>query len=73
MKGLFSLPSEKWGRITCLVSSRVLCACRCVFSSGSLEIVRGGGASLIPRDDTSNRYRGGLIRHSCLHPNIRDE
>ena len=69
---LFSLPFEKRARIPCLVWSRVLCACRCVFRFGSLDII-GGDALLITHDDTSNRYRSGSNRHFCLHPNIRDE
>ena len=63
---------EKRARILWLVWSRVLCACRFVFRSGSLDII-GGDASLITRDDTSNRYSCGLIQHFCLHPIIRNK
>ena len=41
-----------------------ICLC-----SGSLDII-DGGASLTTRDDTTNRYRSGLIRNLCSHPNI---
>jgi len=50
----------------------VICACRFIFRSGSLDIV-GGDTSLTSFDDTSHRYSSGLIRHFCLHPNIRHE
>ena len=38
----------------------------------TLDIVEGD-ALLTTHDNTSNRYSSGLIRHFCLHPNIRNE
>ena len=61
----------KRDRVPCLVWSRVLCACRFVFRSGSVDIALGD-ASLFTRDDTSNRYSSGSIWHFGVHPNIRE-
>ena len=69
---LFSLPFEKTGLHT--LFSLIACAMRVWigFCSGSLDMI-GGDVSLITRDDATNRYSSGSIRHFCLHPNIRDK
>ena len=60
------------GLVSCLVWSRVLCACWFVFRFDSLDII-GGDASLNTGDNATNRYRSASVWHFCLQPNIRDK